>query len=62
MSEVLRGVQEHNFSYYDAQVWAAARLGQVAGILSEDFNTGATIEGVQFVDPSDSAFDVTILG
>lgn len=62
VSEVLRGVQEHSFSYYDAQVWAAARLGQVAGILSEDFNTGATIEGVQFVDPSDSAFDVTILG
>lgn len=40
VSEVLRGVQEHSFSYYDAQVWAVARLGQVAGILSEDFNTG----------------------
>lgn len=62
VSEALRGVQEHSFSYYDAQVWAAARLGQVAGILSEDFNTGATIEGVQFVDPFDSAFDVMILG
>jgi predicted nucleic acid-binding protein len=27
-------------SYYDAQIWAVARLGQVAVILSEDFNPG----------------------
>jgi predicted nucleic acid-binding protein len=27
--EALRGVKEHMLSYYDAQLWAAARLGQV---------------------------------
>src|ERR671921_1875789 len=39
--EALRGVREHLLSYYDGQIWAVARLGQVAMILSEDFDTGA---------------------
>ena len=49
--EAIRGVRDHGLSYYDAQIWAVARLGQVATILSEDFNTGAAIEGVTFVNP-----------
>src|SRR4051794_28761861 len=35
--EALRGVKDPLLSYYDAQIWAAARLGQVGVILSEDF-------------------------
>ena len=27
--EALRGVGEHMLSYYEAQIWAVARLGQV---------------------------------
>jgi predicted nucleic acid-binding protein len=27
-------------SFYDSQIWAIARLGQVAVILSEDFKAG----------------------
>ena len=49
--EALRGVREHGFSYYDAQIWAAARLSGAGVVLSEDFNTGATIEGVTFINP-----------
>lgn len=48
--EAARGVRDHHFSYYDAQIWAVARLNQVPVIFSEDF-TPATIEGVQFVNP-----------
>ena len=59
--EALRGVAEHHFSYYDAQIWAAARLAQIPVILSEDFNPGATLEGVTFLNPLDPAFDLTIL-
>jgi hypothetical protein len=38
--EALRGVREHLLSYYDAQIWAVTRLGQVAVVLSEGFNPG----------------------
>jgi predicted nucleic acid-binding protein len=44
--EAVRGVRDHGFSYYDAQIWAVAKLGRVGAILSEDFNVGAVIEGV----------------
>lgn len=59
--EALRGVEEHQFSYYDAQIWAAARLAQVPVILSEDFNSGATLEGVSFLNPLDPSFDTATL-
>ncbi len=60
--EALRGVEDHHFSYYDAQVWAAAKLHQLPIVLSEDFPTGATVEGVTFMDPLEKGFDLTVLG
>ena len=59
--EALRGVREHMLSYYDAQIWAAARLGQVGVVLSEDFNPGAVLDGVSFTNPLDPTFDLTTL-
>jgi len=55
--EAIRGVREYQFSFWDAQIWAAARLSQVAVVLSEDFNPGAVIEGVRFVDPFTADFE-----
>ena len=49
--EAGRGVRDHQFSYYDAQIWATARLNQVPIIFSEDFGVGSTIEGVRFINP-----------
>lgn len=49
--EAARGVRDHQFSFWDAQIWATAKLNQTAVIYSEDFNVGATIEGVLFVNP-----------
>jgi predicted nucleic acid-binding protein len=60
--EALRGVRDHGLSYYDAQIWAIARLGQVGVVLSEDFNTGAVLESVRFANPLDPAFDLASLG
>ena len=54
--EALRGVHHHQLSYYDAQVWATARLNQVPVIFSEDFSSNATLEGVRFVNPFASDF------
>ena len=53
--EALRGVRDHGLSYYDAQIWAIARLGQVGVVLSEDFDPGAALKGVKFVNPLDPA-------
>jgi predicted nucleic acid-binding protein len=60
--EALRGVREHLLSYYDAQIWAVARLGQVAVVLSEDFKAGAVLDGVSFTNPLNPAFDLAVLG
>lgn len=49
--EALRGVREHHLSFFDAQMWAQAKLNQVPYLLTEDMDTGATIDGVMIVDP-----------
>lgn len=56
--EAIRGVRDHGLSYSDAQIWAAARLNQVPYVLSEDFNSGATLEGVAFLDPFAEDVDI----
>ena len=56
--EAIRGVRDHRLGYYDAQIWAAARLNQVPYVLSEDFNSGATLDGVTFLNPFAPDVDV----
>jgi len=51
-----RGVRDHVLSYYDAQIWATALLNQVPVIFSEDFNSGATLEGVRLINPFAAQF------
>ena len=54
--EAARGVRDYQLNYWDAQVWAAARLNQCQIVLSEDFNSGTVLEGVRFVNPFDPIF------
>jgi len=49
--EAIRGIKEYQFSFWDAQIWATAKLNQIPVVYSEDFNMGAIIEGVRFVNP-----------
>jgi predicted nucleic acid-binding protein len=49
--EAMRGTQVYSMSYWDAQIWAAAKLSQIPVLYSEDGPTGATIEGVRYVNP-----------
>jgi len=44
-------VRDHHLSYYDAQIWATARLNQVSVVFSEDFQGRQILEGVQFINP-----------
>lgn len=51
-------MRDHQLAFYDAQIWAAARLNQIPAVFSEDFQDGRTLEGVQFVNPFSETFDV----
>ena len=55
--EAVRGMRDHSFSYFDAQIWAAAKLEQVPIVLSEDFASESTVEGVSFLNPFDKEVD-----
>lgn len=57
----VRGVRDHGFSYFAAQIWAAARLGGADTVLSEDSASGSTVGGVAFADPFGLDFDVESL-
>ena len=59
--EALRGVEQHQLHYYDALVWAAAKLHQVQEILTEDGQHGRLIEGVRYLNPFDDKFDMAVL-
>jgi len=56
--EAVRGVREHQLNFWDAQVWAAARLNQIETVLSEDFSSDRVIEGIRFVNPFAEGFRV----
>ena len=56
--EATRGLRDHQLSYYDAQIWASARLNQIPVILSEDFQDGQSLEGVLFVNPFADEFSI----
>ncbi|MEI7846505.1 MAG: PIN domain-containing protein [Chloroflexota bacterium] len=56
--EAARGVRDYQLSYYDAQIWAAARLNQIPVIFSEDFQNGQMIETVRFANPFGLNFNI----
>lgn len=49
--EAARGVRDYSLAYYDAQIWATARLNQIPTVFSEDFQDGQVLEGVRFANP-----------
>lgn len=56
--EAVRGVQRHRLSYYDALIWAVAKLNGAPNLISEDFQHGALVEGVRFSNPFSPGFDI----
>ena len=49
--EAMRGAREYRLQYWDAQIWAAARLAGIGLVFSEDFHHGAVLDGVRFINP-----------
>jgi predicted nucleic acid-binding protein len=60
--EAVRGTRQYGLSFWDAQIWAAARLNRVPIVLSEDLDPGATVEGVRFVNPFTADFSPVVWG
>jgi predicted nucleic acid-binding protein len=56
--EAGRGCVHYQMPFWDAQIWATAKLNQIPQVLSEDFQHGRAIEGVEFVNP----FKVELFG
>jgi len=59
--EAVRGVRDYAFNFWDAQIWAVARLNGLSVVFSEDFNPGSKIENVTFVNPLAIDFDPQVL-
>src|SRR5579875_1267251 len=56
VQRALRGLRRYQFSYWDALVWATACENGLSFVLSEDFNDGAMLEGVRFLNPFNQNF------
>jgi predicted nucleic acid-binding protein len=54
--EAARAARDYSLAYYDAQIWATARLNQIPTVFSEDFQDGQVLEGVQFINPFAAGF------
>lgn len=59
--EAARGAQQHRLNFWDALIWATAKLNQIPVVLSEDFNLGSAIEGIRFINPLQQGFDLLTL-
>lgn len=57
--EATRGVRDYQFNFWEAQIWATARLNQIPVVFSEDFSAGTVIEGVRFENPFAEDFRVS---
>jgi len=51
VAEAARGVRDHQLAYWDAQIWASAKLNQIPVIFTEDLASASVIEGVRFTNP-----------
>lgn len=57
VSHAVHGVSRFGFSFYDAQIWAAAREWGATIVLSEHFTDGMVADGVRFVNPFAEEFE-----
>lgn len=59
--EAARGSAQHQMSYWDAQVWATAKLNQIPYVLTENMQGHTTLEGVRFINPLAEDFDLSAI-
>lgn len=59
--EAVRAAREYQLSYYDAVLWATAKLHAIPNLLTEDMQDTQLIEGVRIMNPFEPSFDLAIL-
>ena len=60
--EAVRAAQMHQMHIYDAQIWATAKLSGIQLVLTEDLPSGASIEGVRYINPFAPSFRLSQIG
>ena len=56
--EAARACRDFSLAYYNAQIWACAKINQIPIIFSEDFQDGQNLENVHFVNPFAETFEL----
>ena len=59
--EGMRACEQYSMSFWDSLIWAVAKEGDIPFLMTEDFDDGANVEGVQFVNPFKVSFDIESL-
>lgn len=59
--EAVRGANRYQIHYYDALIWATAKLNQIPFILTEDAEHNRNLEGVTYLNPFHPHFDASLL-
>jgi len=59
--DAARAAREHQMHYWDAQIWATAKLYEIPTILTEDLPGKERIEMIQYINPLLPEFDLASL-
>lgn len=59
--EALRIRTAHQIGFWDAVLWATAKLNGIAMFLTEDLQHGQVLEGVRILNPLRDDFDLALL-
>jgi len=59
--EGMRAGEQYSMSFWDSLIWAVAKEGGIPYLMTEDFDDGAAVEGVRFVNPFKVSFDIESL-
>ncbi|MBF0190460.1 MAG: PIN domain-containing protein [Magnetococcales bacterium] len=51
LTQAIQAVRNHKLSFWDAMLWACAKEAGCTLLVSEDFQHGRILEGVQFLNP-----------
>ncbi len=56
--DAARGVRLYQLNFWDAQIWATARLSQICVVCTDTAPAGSMIEGIRFLNPFSKTFQL----
>lgn len=61
VAEAVRCAVRNQMSYWDALIWATAKLNGIDTVLTEDIQSNGAVEGIRYINPFAAGFDVASL-